>query len=142
MARVSIDMPESYPFSTELDVRIQHINRGNHVGNDQLISFLNEARVQFLPEDISDPSQDITAMMNADLAIMYQSEALYGDVLTVEVAVDDFNRYGFDLFFRVTEKRSGRAVASAKMGMLLFNFNTKKLQLMSEEFKQIIMNLA
>jgi len=50
MSRVVIALPNEFSFSTELDVRIQHINRGNHLGNDSLITFLNEARVRFLPE--------------------------------------------------------------------------------------------
>ncbi len=127
MARVNIDMPNEYPFSTELEVRIQHINRGNHVGNDALISFLNEARVRFLPEQINNPALDGNAMINADLAVIYKSEAMYGEVLCVEIAPGDYHKRGFDLFFRVTEKTSGREVAHAKMGMLLFDFAKKQL---------------
>jgi len=141
MTRVLIDMPEEYQFSTELEVRIQHINRGNHVGNDQLISFMNEARVRFLPEKISDPNLDGFAMINADLAVIYKSEAYYGDLLCIDVTPEDFHKYGFDLFFRITEKKSGREIAHAKMGMLLFDFVNKQLQAVSDEFKQNILSL-
>jgi len=127
MARVVIDLPQSFPFSTELDVRIQHINRGNHVGNDAMITFLNEARLRYMPEQINTLRDSHIWMINADLAIIYKSEAFYGEVLVVEVAAAEFHKYGFDLLFRVTDKKSGREVAHAKMAMLLFDSNNRKL---------------
>lgn len=127
MARVIIDLPKQFPFSTELDVRIQHINRGNHVGNDAMISFLNEARLRYMPEQINTLRDSHIWMINADLSVIYKTEAFYGEVLVVEVAAAEFHKYGFDLFFRVTEKKSGREVSHAKMAMLLFDSNTRKL---------------
>jgi len=127
MARVVIELPEKFPFSTELDVRIQHINRGNHVGNDAMITFLNEARLRYMPEQINTLRDSHIWMINADLAIIYKSEAFYGEVLVVQVAAADFHQYGFDLLFRVTDKKNGRDVAHAKMAMLLFDSNNRKL---------------
>jgi len=127
MARVVIDLPKTFPFSTELEVRIQHINRGNHVGNDSMIAFLNEARLRYMPEQINTLRDSHIWMINADLAVIYKSEAFYGDVLKVEVVADAFHKYGFDLFFRVTEKLTAREVAHAKMAMLLFDSSTRKL---------------
>ena len=127
MARVIIDLPPTYPFSTELDVRIQHINRGNHLGNDSLITFLNEARVRFLPEQINTAQDSHIWMINADLAVIYKSEAFYGEILKIEVATGDVHKYGFDLLFRVTEVKTGRDVAHAKMAMLMFDSSARKL---------------
>jgi acyl-CoA thioester hydrolase len=127
MARVVIDLPPHFPFSTELDVRIQHINRGNHVGNDAMITFLNEARLRYMPEQVNTLQDSHIWMINADLAVIYKSEAFYGEVLVVQVASADFHQYGFDLLFRVTDKKSGREVAHAKMAMLLFDSRTRKL---------------
>jgi len=127
MARVIIDLPAEFPFSTELDVRIQHINRGNHLGNDSMIAFLNEARLRYMPEQINTLRDSHIWMINADLAVIYKSEAFYGDILKIDVVAADFHKYGFDLFFRVTEKKTARDVAHAKMAMLLFDSNSRKL---------------
>lgn len=127
MSRVVIDLPNEFPFFTELDIRIQHINRGNHLGNDSLVTFLNEARVRFLPEDINTTRDSHIWMINGDLAVIYKSEAFYGEVLVISVAPAEFHKYGFDLLFRVTEKKTGRDVAHAKMAMLMFDSNTRKL---------------
>ena len=48
MARIKLDLPGRFPFSTELRVRITDVNYGGHMGNDALLGLLHEARVQFL----------------------------------------------------------------------------------------------
>ena len=48
MARIKLDLPERFPFSTELRVRITDVNYGGHMGNDSLLGLLHEARVRFL----------------------------------------------------------------------------------------------
>lgn len=127
MARVTIQLPQQFPFSTELEVRIEHINRGNHLGNDSLVAYLNEARVRYMNEEINAAKNNDIWMINGDLAVAYKSEAFYGEVLVIALATADYHKYGFDLVFRVTEKSSGREVAHAKMGMLLFDAVNRKL---------------
>jgi acyl-CoA thioester hydrolase len=48
MGRITIDWPQSFHFSTEVPVRIDDIDYGGHLGNDALLSILQEARVQML----------------------------------------------------------------------------------------------
>jgi len=43
MARVKIDLPEEFIFSTEIEVRIGDVLAGRHLGNHSLIAMLNEA---------------------------------------------------------------------------------------------------
>ena len=50
MARIKLDLPEQFPFSTELRVRITDVNYGGHMGNDALLGLLHEARVRFLTQ--------------------------------------------------------------------------------------------
>ena len=33
MAKIHIEIPETFPFSTELDIYIEHINSGRHLAN-------------------------------------------------------------------------------------------------------------
>ena len=46
MARVEIELPEQFPFATEIPIRISDINYGNHLGNDAVLSLAQEARVR------------------------------------------------------------------------------------------------
>ena len=47
MARIEINLPETFLFSTELKVRVTDLNYGNHVGNDNILGLIHEARMQF-----------------------------------------------------------------------------------------------
>ena len=127
MARVRIDMPDTFTFAAELDVRIQNINRGDHLGNDQLIAMLNEARMRFLPDEITDPQLKNSGMINADLSVIYKSEAFRGEVLRIEIVASAFHDKGFDIFYRVSCVADNRLVAEAKMAMLLMNIQERKL---------------
>ena len=46
MARVKLQLPDTFLYSTDLRVRIGDINHASHVGNDAILKFLNEARVR------------------------------------------------------------------------------------------------
>ncbi len=48
MARVKLDLPDAFEFTTEIQVRIGDINYGGHLGNDTVLSLIHEARVRFL----------------------------------------------------------------------------------------------
>ena len=48
MARINIDLPGDFKFSTTIPVRITDLNYGGHVGNDAILSIIHEARMQFL----------------------------------------------------------------------------------------------
>ncbi len=129
MARVKIGLPSTFLFATQLPVRITDLNYGGHLGNDALLSLLHEARVQFLAalgEREVDPATQLGFIM-ADVAIEYKAEAFYGDVLHVEVGVNDLSKYGFDLVYQV-KNQVGKEVARAKTGMLTFDYTTRKLR--------------
>ena len=47
MARLHIDLPEKFNFATELAVRVSDLNYGGHVGNDSMLTLMQEARTLF-----------------------------------------------------------------------------------------------
>src|SRR5690554_7942884 len=97
MARVTIDLPEQFHFSTQVEVLIQHINIGRHLANEQLVALLNEARVRYMRSlSLDQVLAGSRSFINADLAVIYKAEAKYADTLQIEVAAKDFNRYGCD----------------------------------------------
>lgn len=132
--RVKVALPGSFSFSTTLPVRITDLNYGAHLGNDSLLGLLHEARVQFLAALGTaefDPATKMGFIM-ADVAIEYKGEGFYGDVLTFELAATDVHKYGFDVVYRV-QNQDGRAIATAKTGMLCFDYNTRKLRGLPQE---------
>ena len=47
MARIEIQLPEKFIFKTEITVRVSDLNYGNHVGNDRVLTLMQEARTLF-----------------------------------------------------------------------------------------------
>jgi len=137
MARVEIDLPEHFNFSTQVDVLIQHINIGRHLANEQLVALLNEARVRFMQSIAVEKSlAGSRSFINADLAVIYKAEAKYADTLQIEVAATDFHRYGCDFVYRVTRIQDNQLIAIAKTAMLSFDYETGKLAEVGEDFPQ------
>jgi acyl-CoA thioester hydrolase len=129
MPRVKVSLPESFGFVVAIPVRITDLNYGAHLGNDALLSILHEARVQFLAHLGAaefDPATRLGFIM-VDVAIEYKGEAFYGDVLTIALAANDLNKYGFDIVYQV-KNQAGKEITRAKTGMLYFDYTTRKLR--------------
>lgn len=127
MPRIKIDLPEHFGFSTEVPIYIGHINYGHHLDNAALISLVSEARVRFFKAlGYSELDVEGVGIVVADVAAQYRSEAFHGEVLVIEMAADDFNKYGCDLVWRIGDKASGREVARGKHGIIFFDYTARK----------------
>jgi len=127
MARIKIEFPETTLFTHELSVRITDLNYGNHLAHDNLISLLHEARAQFfIANDMQEHDIDGVGIIMADIAVAYKTEAHFGQIMQIEIALDDFSRKGCDMLYRMTCKGSGNIVAIAKTGLVFFNYETKE----------------
>ena len=127
LARIQISLPERFSFSTEIPIYINHINYGNHLDNSALLSLVSEARVRFFKAfGYTELDVEGLGIIVADAAVQYRSEAFHGEVLVFDMAADDFNKYGCDLAWRITEKASGREVARGKTGIMFFDYAARK----------------
>lgn len=127
MARVHVEMPDSFSFATELDVRITDLNYGRHLGNDSMLGLIHEARVRFLGHHgLTESDVDGKPLVLADVVIAYRAEAFAGDRLRFDVAIGDRGRVGCDLVYRVTRVGDGRLVAEAKTGLVFLDPETRK----------------
>jgi acyl-CoA thioesterase FadM len=66
---------------------------------------------------------------------VYKAESFLGDVLIIEIAATDFNKYGFDLVYRLTNKATGKDVAHGKTGIVCFDYTKRKLVPVPERVK-------
>lgn len=128
MARVRLELPETFPFSTELQIQIGDINYGAHMGNDAAVRLMHEARVRYLASlGLRELDLDGLGLIVADLAVVYKAEGFHGDRLRAEVATGDWNRKGCDVFYRLTNVETGREVARGKTGIVLFDYGARKV---------------
>lgn len=140
MARVKLDLPEKFDFSTEIPVRISDINYGGHLGHDSVLSLTHEARVRLLSKyGFTEMDIDGSGLIISDVAIVYKSEAFYGEILKIEIAICDFSKYGCDFVYKITEKETGREIARAKTGIVFFDYKERKVASVPEKFKAIFL---
>jgi acyl-CoA thioester hydrolase len=109
MTGVELELPRHFIFSTELVLRASEINDAGHLGNDALLSLLQDARIRFFEEhDLNEGDIDGVGIIIADALLVYASEAFRGKRLQVEIALLDFNKYGCDIVCRATSAECGR----------------------------------
>jgi acyl-CoA thioesterase FadM len=136
MARLSLELPESFVFKCKQIVRVTDLNYANHLGNDAMISLLHEARCQFLAHfDFTESNVDGLGLMVTDLATIYKAECFAGDELAFEVGVMDFNKYGCDIIYRVSKDDGHTLVAEAKNGVVFFDYHQRSIALVPDTFK-------
>jgi|SRR6185312_7414912 len=139
MARIKIDLPETFAFSTSFPVRITDLNYGAHVGNDTILSFIHEARVRFL-KSFGYTELDLggAGLIMSDVMIVFKKEIFYGDEIRLSVAATDFTRAGFDLVYKLEKDTSPATslLAIAKTGMVCYDYSLKKVTALPDAVKE------
>ncbi len=138
MPRIRLTPLNSYPFSTEIIVRITDMNYGGHLGNDRMLALIHEARVAFLLQyGMSELDFGGASLTQADAAIMYLGQAFAGDMLRFEVATGEWSQSSFRFFYRVTRPVDGEKIALAETGMVCFDYQEKKIRPLPQNIKKI-----
>lgn len=144
MARIKIDLPDQFSFSTSIPVRITDINYGNHVGNDAVLSIIHEARMQFLQKfGYTELEFAGAGMIMSDVGIEFKNELFYGDLVIASVTADGFSKVGFDIYYKLEKNSSAKKVivATAKTGMICFDYTKKKIVPVPGEAKEKLQSL-
>jgi acyl-CoA thioester hydrolase len=136
MARIKINLPNTFGFNCIIPIRIGDINYGNHVGNDAVLSIVHEARMQFL-KNMGTTELDFfgTSLIMADVAIEFKKEMYYGQIVKASVAIVDISKIGFDLIYKleVGSESGSFTTALAKTGMICFDYKAKKITSVPEK---------
>lgn len=135
MARIKIDLPDQFHFTTTIPVRITDVNYGGHVGNDSILSLLHEARVQFLASfGYSELDMAGTSLIMADVGIEFKNEVFYGNTIIASVTATNFSKASFEIYYKLEKETDGKKilVAAAKTGMVCFDYKNRKVALVPE----------
>src|SRR6187549_3897871 len=129
MARIKIDIPANDIATASIRVRIGDINYGNHVGNDAFVSFIHEARLQWLQRhQFTELDIDGTGLIMSDLAMEFKAQSFYGEEISIAISAGEISRFGFELYYLLTTQRNNATVllAKAKTGMVCFDYRHNK----------------
>ena len=129
MERIKINLPSYFNFSTVIKIRITDLNYGGHVGNDSFLTLIHEAREQFLNHfGYSELKIENVSLIMADAAIEFKKELNYGDEIKISVTANNFDKYRFDIFYKLEILPGENAVLAgkAKTGMMCYDYAAKK----------------
>lgn len=137
MERIKLTPPEEFKFSTKIKVRITDINYGNHVGNDTFLSYLHEARMLYLNHlNHTELNVNGCSLIMSDIAVQLKNELIYGDEFEAFVQATNFDKLGFDIFYKLINTKTQAVVAIAKTGMVCFDYNLKKKISLPDSFNE------
>ena len=135
MSRIQLSPALRYSFSTEIQIYISHVNQGGHLDNAQLLTLVSEARVRFF-KSLGYYERGVEGALTVvgDIVAQYKSEGFHGETLRVEMLPAEFNKYGFDLQFRMSEKETHREVALGKIGIVFVTPQDRQVSLIPPVF--------
>jgi acyl-CoA thioesterase FadM len=137
LARVQIELPEAFAFTTEIPIRITDVNYGGHLGNDAVLSLAHEARVRlFAAHGWTETDVTGPGIIMVDAAVVYRAEGTWGMSLRVDVAVTDLQSRGCELVYRFVDVATGKEIARAKTGIVFFDYGARRIVHVPEAFRK------
>jgi len=137
MSRLKIALPSAFPFTATLPIRITDINYGGHLGNDTVLSLVQEARVQFLAT-LNAGETDIGGVgsIMANAQIVFLAEGHYGMTLDIGIAVTDLAAAAFEFGYRLADHASGKEIARVLTTLVSFDYAQHKVVPLPDEFRK------
>jgi acyl-CoA thioester hydrolase len=141
MPRIQISLPPTVLFTAEVQVRISDINYGGHVGNDSILTIMQDARLIFyrakgFKNEIS--FEGSVGQIIADASVQYKAESFLGDQLLINIFVDEITKYGFDMLYQIINKENGKEIARGKTGIVCFDYQKRKVASIPESLLAIL----
>ena len=135
MPRIQFQLPDRFAFSTDIQIYISHVNQGGHLDNAQLLTLVSEARVRFFKAlGYTEGNVAGHPIVVGDIVAQYKSEGFHGETMRVSMVPQDYNKYGFDLVYRMECLDTAREVARGKIGIVFIERETRKVAPVPAEY--------
>jgi acyl-CoA thioester hydrolase len=142
MSRIQFNLPDHFVFATDIQIYISHVNQGGHLDNAQLLTLVSEARVRFF-KSLGYTEGNVAGhpIVVGDIVAQYKSEGFHGETMRVSMVPQDYNRYGFDLVYRMECLDTAREVARGKIGIVFIDLESRKVAPVPAAFLQRVSTL-
>lgn len=118
-------------FETTISVLVNHLNYGNHLGHDAMLCILQEARMRWLKSLTNNTSelyiQNNIGWLVKRIEIDILSESFHGDVLQIQLSVDENKQSHFIIDYCVKNLTRNEEQCRAKTQMVCYDFQNKKI---------------
>jgi acyl-CoA thioester hydrolase len=128
-------------FTATIPVLVTHLNYGNHLGYDSLLTIIQDARMYWLKKhDMGEASiSETVGYIIKELIVDYKSEGFHGDNLLVELYTSEITKTSFVFEYKVSNSLTQRIVATAKTKQIFFDYSTRKVSKTPEKFTNAVL---
>ena len=141
--RIKLQEQSHYRFQYKRKIRKSDLNYAGHLGNDNIISLIQEARIAVFNElgftelDLGDGS---TGIIIGDLAVNFKAEGFEGDELLIESQFSEPQKNSIRLFYRVTRVTDRVIIAFVETGLVAFDYESHKPSEWTDKFMEYLKN--
>jgi acyl-CoA thioester hydrolase len=127
-------------YSTTIEVLVSHLNYGNHLGYDSLLSILQDARMRWLNANkMREMSlEGSLGYVISEVVVNYKGEGFFGDILNVSLYPGQHGRKTFSLKYQVTNPAKDMTIALAETTHVGFDFERRTIASLPDSFLKII----
>ena len=136
MSKIQINLPDSFQFCTEIKIRITDVNYGGHLGNDSMLSIMQEARIQYLQRlgfQHEGNGPDGIGIIIRDVGIVYKKECYYGAILRISISAQEVSRKFCNLYYRIVDSSDDQDVAIAQTKIIFYDYQSQMIRKISEQ---------
>jgi acyl-CoA thioester hydrolase len=130
---------DGYRFTIPYAVRVADVNYGGHVSNAAVLSFFQDARIDYLAALGPYGELDIgggRGIILPEAHVRYLAEMFLGDRLEIGVRIKEIRNSAFLLEYRI--ERNGQPTAEGTTNLVAFDYQARKPCRLPTEFKQAI----
>ncbi len=124
---MKIEMPNTWQFKTEIEIRVTDLNYGNHLANQQFLAFAQEARLKFFNQyGFTELDFGGTSLIQADAAITFKGEGHLADCVEISVSAIQTGSSSFNLFYSFWNKTKNASMAHIRTALVCFDYTSGK----------------
>ncbi|MBT6102016.1 acyl-CoA thioesterase [Oceanospirillaceae bacterium] len=114
-------------FRCSLQVRVADLNYGNHLGNDQILSYFHEGRVLWLNQhSLSEKDVGGCGLIMAATSIEYLAQAYLHQHLELTLGARAVGKARFTIVYKLTEQQTEQTIALGETHMGCFDYQNQK----------------
>jgi len=140
MARIRIDLPDTFLYQRDFRVPAAFINSADHMGAEHMLAIAVETKGEFIKSLGYRSNMDVEGLglIMADSGVVYFAESDLDDVLRIELGLTNIADKSAEFIYQVTNVTKDCVAARVKCGILFFDYEAKKPEAIPVNFLEKI----
>lgn len=128
MARIRIDLPDTFLYQRDFRIPAEYINSADHMGAEYMLTIAVETKAEFIKSlgYASNMEVEGLGLIMADSGVVYFAESDLDDLLRIDVGLMNIGDKSAEFIYQVTNVTKACVAARVKCGILFFDYEAKK----------------